>query len=37
MNLHRKAFAEGDWGSFSRFDERGDGFNTPFAFPKFND
>jgi hypothetical protein len=29
--LYRKAFADNDWGSFSRFDDRGDGFNTPFA------
>jgi site-specific DNA-cytosine methylase len=36
-DLHRKAFTDGGWGSFSRFDEKGDGFNTPFAFPKFKD
>jgi hypothetical protein len=33
--LHRKAFADNGWGSFSRFNEKGDGFNTPFCFPKF--
>ena len=26
---------DNDWGSFSRFVEAGDGFNTPFCFPKF--